>query len=85
MSKEKDKPEPDFEKSLGELETIVERLEAGDLSLEESLKAFESGVKLTRECRNALERAEQKVQKLTGDDESADLAPFESGDDGQDD
>lgn len=70
----------DFEKSLGELESIVERLETGDLSLEESLKAFESGVKLTRECRDALEKAEQKVSKLAGDDDEAGLEAFGDND-----
>ena len=52
----------DFEKSLQELESLVERLEAGDLSLEESLKDFERGVALTRACQKALAEAEQKVQ-----------------------
>lgn len=55
---------PDFEKSLTELETLVETLEAGDLSLEESLKAFERGVRLTRECQTALETAETKIEIL---------------------
>ncbi len=74
----------DFEKSLAELESIVERLEGGELSLEESLKAFETGVTLTRQCRDALEKAEQKVSKLTGDDEQAALAPFEADGNGED-
>ncbi|MDQ2068536.1 exodeoxyribonuclease VII small subunit [Natronospira bacteriovora] len=68
----------DFEKSLAELEQIVDRLEGGELSLEESLKAFESGVALTRQCRDALEKAEQKVSKLIGDDEQGGLAPFDA-------
>lgn len=73
----------DFEKSLAELEQIVDRLESGDLSLEESLKAFETGVSLTRQCRDALEKAEQKVSKLSGDDEQGGLAPFETDDNGE--
>ena len=53
-----------FEKAIKDLETIVEDLESGDLSLEESLKAFEKGIKLTRHCQVELEKAELKVQKL---------------------
>lgn len=53
-----------FEEALANLENLVEAMEAGDLSLEESLKAFEQGIKLTRECQQALEQAEQKVQLL---------------------
>ena len=55
----------DLEKSLQELESIVETLEDGDLSLEQSLKYFEKGVKLSRECQTALKDAEQKVKILT--------------------
>ncbi len=53
-----------FEDSLKELEVIVEQLEQGDISLEESLKSFEQGVKLTRICQKSLQEAEQKVQIL---------------------
>ncbi len=59
-----DAPTPDLEKSLAELEKIVERLEAGDLSLDDSLKQFERGVALTRQCQTALRSAEQKVEIL---------------------
>ena len=55
----------DFEAALAELEGIVERLEHGDLPLEESLKQFERGVELTRTCQTALRQAEQKVQVLS--------------------
>ncbi len=55
-----------FEKKLKELENIVERLGGGDPDLEESLKLFEKGVKLCRECSKELSQAEEKVQKLTG-------------------
>jgi exodeoxyribonuclease VII small subunit len=55
----------DFEAAMAELEAIVERLEHGDLPLEESLKQFERGVELTRSCQAALKQAEQKVQVLT--------------------
>ena len=54
----------DFEAAMAELEGIVERLEHGDLPLEESLKQFERGVELTRTCQTALRQAEQKVQVL---------------------
>ena len=54
-----------FEESLAELESIVDSLEAGELSLEESLKSFEKGITLTRNCQTALTEAEQKVKVLT--------------------
>ena len=59
------KKAPTFEQSLEELETLVNKMEAGDLSLDESLGAFEDGVKLTRACQKMLDDAEQKVQILT--------------------
>jgi exodeoxyribonuclease VII small subunit len=54
----------DFETAMRDLEEIVERLEQGDLPLEESLAAFERGVMLTRSCQTALKAAEQKVEIL---------------------
>ena len=54
----------DFEKALDELETLVERMEQGESSLEDSLKDFERGIELTRSCQRALAEAEQKVQIL---------------------
>jgi exodeoxyribonuclease VII small subunit len=54
----------DFEKALQELELLVEKMEEGDMSLEDSLKQFERGVSLTRSCQKALADAEQKVQML---------------------
>jgi exodeoxyribonuclease VII small subunit len=56
-----------FESSLTELEKIVRQLEDGDLSLEESLKLFESGVTLTRECRERLDEAERRIEVLLKD------------------
>ena len=53
-----------FEESLSKLEELVERMENGDLSLEDSMKSFEAGIKLTRECQKALKSAEQKVKLL---------------------
>jgi len=55
---------PDFERSLAELETIVDKLEQGELSLDESLQQFERGVQLTRVCQTALKQAEHKVEVL---------------------
>jgi len=54
----------DFESAMRDLEELVERLERGDLPLEESLAAFERGVMLTRSCQTALKEAEQKVEIL---------------------
>lgn len=53
-----------FEKSLSDLETLVEEMEQGDLSLEDALKHFEKGIGLTTECQQALQNAELKVQEL---------------------
>jgi exodeoxyribonuclease VII small subunit len=60
----------DFETSLQALEDIVSKMEQGTLSLEQSLEAFEQGVKLTRTCQSTLKEAEQRVSKLTKTDES---------------
>lgn len=54
----------DFEKKLSRLEEIVSKMESGDLSLDDSLKFFEEGVKLSRECNAQLSQAEQKVKLL---------------------
>jgi len=62
------KKSPDLEKSMGDLEQIVEQLEGGELTLEKSLAQFEKGVKLSRECQTALTEAEQKVQILLDGD-----------------
>jgi len=74
-------PPADFERSLTELEALVEKLEQGDLSLDESLKCFERGVQLTRVCQTALKQAEQKVEILlrrSGEPEQFDRADFDS-------
>ena len=70
----------DFEQSLSELQALVERLESGGLPLEESLSAFEQGIRLTRDCQSALTQAEQKVQILLERDGELEEAPFEAGD-----
>jgi len=56
-----------FEQSLKQLETLVESLETGNLNLDESLKSFEKGIKITRDCQSALSDAEQRVRILTSD------------------
>ncbi|MGV6806414.1 MAG: exodeoxyribonuclease VII small subunit [bacterium] len=59
------KKSPDIEQSIQKLEAIVERMESNSLSLDESLKAYEEGIKITRECQQALADAEQKVEILS--------------------
>ncbi|QYO65800.1 exodeoxyribonuclease VII small subunit [Leptolyngbya sp. 7M] len=56
-----------FEQALDELESIVKRLEEGDMPLEESLELFERGVRLSRDCRDRLEKAERRIEMLTKD------------------
>ena len=68
----------DFETSLKKLEKIVSDLENGELPLEESIKTFEEGVKLTKHCQNLLSKAEIKIQKLVeSKDGSVDLETFD--------
>jgi exodeoxyribonuclease VII small subunit len=67
----------DFEKSLDELEQLVQRMEQGELSLDESLKAYERGVALYRRCQNALEQAELKVRLLADPADPDGAVPFE--------
>jgi exodeoxyribonuclease VII small subunit len=57
----------DFNQGLEELESIVRKMEAGDLTLDESLQNFEKGIKLSRKCNKALQDAEQKITILTAD------------------
>ena len=66
-----------LEKSLAELEELVEELESGDLPLETAMKKFEDGIKLTRGCQNALKDAEQKVQILLKSAGGGELSDFE--------
>ncbi|MFT5394304.1 MAG: exodeoxyribonuclease VII small subunit [Gammaproteobacteria bacterium] len=71
-----------FESALEELETLVERMEGGDLSLEDSVTCFERGMTLHKFCQNALEQAHQKVDILMQNmnDPSKDkLTPFDTG------
>ncbi len=68
---------PDFEKSLDELETLVERMEAGELTLEESLAHFERGMALSKRCQAALETARLKVEQLLSSEDGNETVPFE--------
>jgi exodeoxyribonuclease VII small subunit len=67
-----------FEQSLAELESLVEQMESGEMSLEDSLKAFVQGIKYTRDCQNALAKAEQKVQLLLQKNGQMEAQPFNS-------
>ena len=62
------KSTPSIESKLNDLEKILEELESGNLELDESLKKFEKGVKLSRECQKTLEEAELKIKVLMGDE-----------------
>jgi exodeoxyribonuclease VII small subunit len=73
-------PPPDFERALAELEATVDKLEHGELSLEDALKDFERGVALARECQAALKQAEQKVEVLLQKTPVAQPEAFEPGD-----
>ena len=70
--------EINFEAALQELEQLVSQMESGDLSLDQSLKAFERGIALTRACQSALRNAELKVQSLTEDGDLVDFDTDES-------
>jgi exodeoxyribonuclease VII small subunit len=75
--------EPKFEKDLGRLEDIVEALEEGELSLDDSLKRFEEGIKLSRRCEKALTTAEKKIEVLMKDADGALKAePFDDEESG---
>jgi exodeoxyribonuclease VII small subunit len=68
---------PDFEAALAELEKIVEKMEAGDQSLEEALKSFQRGIELTRACQQGLKEAEQRVEKLVQEGKEFKTEPLE--------
>lgn len=76
----KDQQNKKFEAAIEELEQVVEQLESGDLSLEDSLAAFEKGVGLVKLCNQRLTEVEKKVELLVKDKEgNLQLKPFESG------
>lgn len=82
MSKQKTAaPPPDFEDALQQLEAIVRQLEDGDLKLDDALGAFEQGIRLSRHCQQALQSAEQRVQKLIAENGQLQEAPFTPEDD----
>ena len=82
VSEPNEQPESfDFEKSLDELEKLVERMEQGDLSLDDSLRDFERGIALARQCQSALKEAEQKVQILMEKDGQLDAQPYDADED----
>ena len=72
---------PDFEAALAELEQIVEKMESGDQSLEDSLKSFQRGIELTRACQQSLKDAEQKVEKLIRRGGEEKIEPLDQSDD----
>ena len=72
---------PDFEQALAELESLVERLERGDLPLDEALKTFERGVELTRHCQTSLKAAQQKIEILLKRGGQTEVEPFEAPED----
>ena len=69
--------EKKFEKALEKLEGIVRKMEEGDMSLDESLKAFEEGIKLSRYCADKLDEAERKVKLLLREGDILNVRPFE--------
>ena len=75
------KETPLFEEQLAKLEALVESLEEGELSLEQSMLSFEQGINLARECQKALNEAEQKVAVLTRDGDQLNSQPFELDED----
>jgi exodeoxyribonuclease VII small subunit len=71
----------DFEAALEELEGLVERMEEGELGLEESLKTYERGIELSRACQKSLDAAEQRIRILTEKDGDAEARNFQPDDD----
>ena len=65
-----------FERSLAELEVLVQKMESGEMTLEQSLQAFEQGVRLTHDCQKALTEAEQRVQLLLEENGRLKTQPF---------
>ncbi len=79
-AKKKTASAPDFEQSMNELEELVEAMESGKLSLEQSMEHFERGIKLTKNCQKSLTEAEQRVQilmKEAGQEKLVDFEPDE--------
>jgi len=77
MAAKKKKDQPDFEQALNELEHLVEHMEEGDLSLEDSIKTYERGVTLGRSALKSLDAAEQRIQILNQHGENSEPQSFE--------
>jgi exodeoxyribonuclease VII small subunit len=75
---DKDTPSPDFEAAMDELEKLVARMEEGDLPLEETLRQFQRGIELTRQCQKSLADAEQKVEILVEKAAQVDVEEFDA-------
>ena len=73
-----DQKQPDFEAALTELETLVQKLETGDLPLDESLDEFKRGVELTHQCQKVLNEAQLSVEQLLNPDDESSAEPFTS-------
>lgn len=69
---------PDFEKALSELESLVEKLESGESTLDQSLADFKRGVELTRQCQAVLDQARQSVEQLLDPDDDSSTVPLDA-------
>jgi exodeoxyribonuclease VII small subunit len=69
---------PDLESSMGEINTLIEQMEQGDISLEQSLEKFERGITLIKHCQKVLQEAEQKVQILIQNTDKEELQNYEN-------
>lgn len=76
----KSKKSAGFEQALSELEALIEQLESGELSLDQSLEQFKRGVELTRHCQGILDRAQQVVEQLIDPNDESSVVPFEDKD-----
>ena len=72
-----------FEQMMGQLENLVEKLEKGNLSLDESIRSFEEGMSLVTKCTEVLDRAEERIQKLTRDASGKPVTSPLDGDEGE--
>lgn len=74
MPSKKSQSEPSFEKTLAELETLVEQLESGELELADSLDKFKRGIELSKKCRAMLDQAQQTIDDVMASQEPPDAA-----------
>ncbi len=80
--KRKDEPEPSFEEALARLETLVEEMDGGSLSLEAMMKHFEEGTRLIQFCNRKLDQVEKKIEVLIQQGQALATEPFEAGEAG---